>query len=77
MRRKKKIKEEKGSMAVYVTIVLLAFMIILSAIYMSAIATRKEELGTIVKIKESYEENYGNIEDIYRRQLDKIKKYIR
>ena len=69
---KKKIIEEKGSMAVYVTIVLLAFMIILSAIYMSATATRKEELGTIVKIKEAYEDNYEDIEKIYQNQLKKM-----
>lgn len=68
---KKKFIEEKGSMAVYVTVVLLAFMIILSAIYASAMATRKEELGTIVKIKESYEADSGDIEKIYQNQLKK------
>ena len=68
---KKKIIEEKGSMAVYVSVVLLAFMIILSAIYMSATATRKEELGTIVKIKESYEADSEDIEQIYQNQLKK------
>ncbi len=68
---KKKFIEEKGSMAVYVSVVLLAFMIVLSAIYMSATATRKEELGTIVKIKESYEADSGDIEQIYQNQLKK------
>lgn len=68
---KKKIVEEKGSMAVYVTVVLLAFVIILSTIYASAIATRKQELRTIVKIKESYEADNGDIEKIYQNQLKK------
>ena len=69
---KKKYIEEKGSMAVYVTVVLLAFMIILSAIYMSATSTRKTELGTIIKIKESYEADSEDIEKIYQNQLDKL-----
>lgn len=68
---KKKFIEEKGSIAVYVSVVLLAFVIILSAIYASAIATRKAELKTIVKIKESYEANSGDIEKIYQNQLKK------
>jgi len=69
---KKKFVEEKGSMAVYVTIVLLAFMIILSAIYASAIATRKEELGTIVKIKEAYEMYNDDIKEAYEEVYDRF-----
>lgn len=69
---KKKIIEEKGSMAVYVTVVLLGFIIVLSAIYMSATSVRKTQLETNIKIKESYEANYGDIDKIYQNQLTKL-----
>lgn len=69
---KKRIIEEKGSMAVYVCVVLLAFMLILSGIYMSSTSTRKSELGTTIKIKESYEADNEDIEKIYQNQLKKL-----
>lgn len=69
---KRKIIEEKGSMAVYVTIVLFSFMIILSSIYISSVSVRKTQLITIMKIKESYEANNSNIEEIYQNQLTKL-----
>lgn len=68
----KKTREEKGSMVVYVTIVLLAFMIILSTIYMSITSTRKSELSTILKIKELYDADSKDIEKIYQNQLKKL-----
>lgn len=69
---KKNFLEERGSMAVYVTIVLFAFMLILSAIYMSATSTKKTELQTIVKIKQSYEIGSEDIEKIYQNQLERL-----
>lgn len=68
----KKTREEKGSIAVYVAMVLFTFILILTAIYISITETRKSELGTILKIKESYESNSGDIEKIYQNQLKKL-----
>lgn len=72
MQMKKIGKEEKGSMAVYVTIVLLTFLIMLTALYSSSAATRKAQLKTVIRIKEAYEANYEDIETIYKKQLAKL-----
>lgn len=69
---KKKILEEVGSMAVYVSIVLLGFLIMLSGIYASSMSVRKGQLTTILKIKESYEVNNPKVETIYQKQLQKL-----
>ena len=70
---KKKILEERGSMAVYVTIVLLSFIIILSAIYATASSSRRNQLRTAMKIKESYEMYNNSRSQIYTVQKKKIK----
>ena len=70
---KKKILEERGSMAVYVTIVLLSFIIILSAIYATASSSRRNQLRTAMKIKESYEMYNNKKSSIYNSQKKKIK----
>ena len=70
---KKKILEERGSMAVYVTIVLLSFIIILSAIYATASSSRRNQLTTAMKIKESYEMYNNSRSQIYTAQKKKIK----
>ncbi len=69
---KKYILEERGSMAVYVSIVLLSFLIILSGIYASSISVRKSQLKTALRIKQSYEVYNQNVENIYQRQLQKV-----
>ena len=70
---KKKILEERGSMAVYVTIVLLSFIIILSTIYASASSLIRNQLRTAMKIKESYEMYNNKKSSIYNSQKKKIK----
>ena len=62
---KKKILEERGSMTIYVTIVLLSFIIILSTIFLSANSTKREQLRTALKIKESYEIDNNRAKLIY------------
>ncbi len=71
MQMKRNIKEEKGSMAVYVSIVLLAFLIILSGIFVSSMTVRKSQLKTVLMIKQSYELYNENVEEIYQKQLAK------
>ena len=62
----KKVKEEKGSISVYVLIVLTSF-------YISASTVRKSELATVLRIKQSYEQDNENIEEVYQRRLNLIK----
>ena len=70
----KKLKEERGSMAVYVTIVLFSFLLVLSSIYLSSTSVRKSQLMTVIKVKESYETNIKDIEQIYQEQYNKKRK---
>lgn len=72
MQMKKKFKEERASMAVYVTVVLIGFLLILSGIYFSSISVRKSQLTTVTIIKQSYEKNMDDIETIYQTQLAKL-----
>lgn len=72
MQMKRNIKEEKGSIAVYVSIVLLAFLIILSGIFASSMSVKKSQLKTVLMIKQSYELYNKNVEDIYQKQLQKV-----
>lgn len=65
MQMRKKIKEERASMAVYVGVVLMSFLLLLTATYIGAINVRKTQLSTIIKIKESYEKDNGKAEEIY------------
>ena len=58
-------KEEKGSMAVYVTIVLLSMLLILSAVFLTSNAIRKSQIETITKIKETYEADNDRADEIY------------
>lgn len=69
---KKYLLSEKGSMAVYVSIVLLSFLIILTGIYASSMSVRKGQLKTVLGIKQSYEKDNENIEEIYQKQLKKL-----
>lgn len=59
------IKEEKGSMAAYVTIVLLSMVFILFAVFITSNAVRKNQIQTVVKIKEVYEKDNDRADEIY------------
>lgn len=69
---KNKLKSEKGIMAVYVTMASVTFVIILSLIFSSAVVTRKNQIKTLIKIKEVYEYDNEKINkiDSYRRKLN-------
>lgn len=62
---KDKIKKENGSMAVYVTVVLLTMLILISSIFMVSSATKKSQLETAYKIKQSYESDNSKAAQIY------------
>ena len=68
----KEFRNEKGSMAVYVSVVLLGFLIFLTTVYKASIDVRKSQLVTVLKVKESYEVYNDDIETIYQKQLKKL-----
>lgn len=70
--KKGKIFEERGSMAVYVTVVLMSFLIVLTMIYSSSLSARKNQLKSVLIIKQSYEKDNANIEEIYEKLEEKI-----
>lgn len=69
MKREKNLKRQNGSIAVYVSIVLLSMMIVLSAMLSILTLTRKNQLTTAMKLKETYELNNKNASYIYKMLL--------
>ena len=61
----RKIKQEKGSMAVYVSIVLLSMLFILMAVFITSNAVMKSQIETTVGIKQSYEADNSRAAEIY------------
>ena len=59
------IKSEKGSMAVYVSIVLLTMLLVLMAIFLTSNSTRKMQLISAMEVKSSYEADNDRAADIY------------
>ena len=68
MQMKNLLKSNKGSMAVYVTATILCFIIILTGIFFTTASIRKNQLRTLPKIKEAYEQDLDNIQEIYEEQ---------
>lgn len=56
---------EKGIMTVYVTVAVTTFTIILIALFSSAASIRKNQIKTLIKIKEVYEQDNSKIDEIY------------
>lgn len=86
MQMKRKLKEERASMAVYVAIALTSFLIILVSLYTTSVSVRKAQLSTIIKIKEAYEQDNAKIEEdlnqwglcsVNKRKDDRIRKVER
>ena len=61
------VKEEKGSMAVYVTIVLVSMLLILSTSFLIINELRKQQINTSLKVKEAYEKDLGRADIIYEK----------
>ena len=72
MQMKNKLKNEKGVMTMYVTVAVVTFTIILVALFSLAVATRKNQIKTLIKIKEVYEQDNNKKEQIYMEQKEKI-----
>lgn len=65
MQMKNYLKREKGSMAVYTIASILSFIIILTGIFFTAASVRKNQLRTLMKIKEVYGKTVSTRRDIY------------
>ena len=65
-----KIKTEKGSMAIYVTVTLVTMLLIAMAIFMVTVAKNKEQMQVSLKIKESYEADNARAAEIYASLID-------
>lgn len=61
----RKIKQEKGSMAVYVSIVLLSMLFILMAVFITSNSVMKSQIESAVGIKQSYEADNSRAAEIY------------
>ena len=73
----RKIKQEKGSMAVYVSIVLLSMLFILMAVFITSNSVMKSQIESAVGIKQSYEADNSRAAEIYDSVTDELaSKYI-
>lgn len=61
----KQIKSQKGSIAVYVSVVLFSMLIILSAVFLATSSAMKSQIITAIKVKESYQADNARAADIY------------
>ena len=76
MQMKNKVKSEKGIMTMYVTIAVVTFTIILVALFSLAVATRKNQIKTLIKIREVYEQDNNKKEEIYTAQKEKSERQL-
>ena len=65
------IKKQNGSIAVYVTIVLLSMLIILSALFITSSSSLKSQLTTALKVKESYQADNARAADVYNELISR------
>ena len=68
MQKKSILKSSKGIISVYVGVCIVTFIIILTAIYMVAVGVRKNQIKTLIKVKEVYEQDNTKIASIYEDQ---------
>ena len=65
MQMKNKVKSERGMMTTYVVITVLTFTIILTTIFVTSTAIRKNQLRTLVEIKRIYEKDNNRKQTLY------------
>ena len=77
MQMKNKVKSEKGIMTMYVTIAVVTFTIILVALFSLAVATRRNQIKTLIKVKEEvYEQDNNKKEQIYLAKKEQIERQL-
>ena len=67
----KKIKEEKGSISAVVLVTILFFIIVLSVVYTTHSVLRQAQLKSEISLKEVYEKDLNNIDDVYKQAIMK------
>lgn len=60
-----KIKQETGSIAVYVSVVVISMLLILFAVFLTSSSKLKSQIETTIAIKQSYEADNSKAGDIY------------
>lgn len=61
----RRIKKEKGSIAVYVSIVVLSMLFILTAVFLTSSSKMKTQIETSMTVKQSYEVDNQRADEIY------------
>ena len=67
----KRLKEEKGSITLFVLVSMLFFVLFLAGIYMLSNAKEQTGISETGKIKQIYEKDVNNIADVYATELRK------
>lgn len=66
MSTKSKIRDSKGAMTIYVSLVVLTMAVVLLSIYFITSTVRRNQIITVMKIKQTYEADNHNAGQIYR-----------
>ena len=65
------VKSSKGSIAVYVSIVILSMLLVLLALFFSSNAVRRKQLITAMQVKQTYEADNERAVEIYESLVNK------
>lgn len=68
---KNRFKSERGVMTAYVTMAVVTFVLILSAVLSGAVSIRKNQVKTLIKIKEVYEQSNEKVAEINEQRKQK------
>lgn len=63
--RRRTMGQEKGSMAVFVGIVLLSMLFIVMSLFLTSNNSLQSQAESLIKIKEAYEADVNNVDEIY------------
>ena len=69
MKLKKRIREQKGSITLYVLISMLFFIIVLMGLFVNSNYKMQQQERSVKKIQKSYEKS--NIDDLYNETINK------
>lgn len=70
------LKEEKGSITLFVLIAMLFFVMYIVGLYMLSANSEGSQIAEVARIKEIYEQDVNNIDDVYNTELQKSYKLL-
>lgn len=70
------LKNEKGSITLFVLISMLFFVMYIVGMYMLSSSKESSQIAEVAKIKEIYEQGVNNIDDVYKTELEKSYKLL-